>query len=136
MGQFFFVLFMMACSLFSTPLMAADEPLSDFELQAYYNNLQEQIKRSEARVQTLFQNMNSKKNMPSDWARVEFEAAITTLEVKKTLYANFYDTESVKQSQAVRTLLLKTMSQDNIGVADLAALQSLVRQEKARLKLR
>jgi hypothetical protein len=65
--------------------------------------------------------------------KLELQNAIIQLEVKKTLMNNFKGTESL-QSEAVRSKLLQTLNKSIITISDLADLQSLVQNEKARLQ--
>lgn len=109
-----------------------DPSISQEEMEAYYGKLQDQIQIQEAKVENYIKH-SSRQQVPSQIKRVEFQHLMVMLDVKKNLYGNFYGTESLRKSAAIRQALLKIMSKDTITVADLAALQNLVSQEKARL---
>lgn len=112
---------------------SASDVISEQALDSYYNSLNKQIQMQEERVNKLLDRMKKGVQIPSQIQRVEIEHAIVMLDVKRTLYANFYNTESLKQSRAVRNMLSRLMSQNEITVSDLSALQNLVKQEKQRL---
>lgn len=62
---------------------------------------------------------------------IQIRHALSQLQVRQTLLANFSGTSSL-QSEKVRTKLLQIMQQETISEIDLQALQLLVQAEKAK----
>lgn len=132
---FFLCAALLCFASFEGTAQAAEAALNETELNSYYSALRQQVQKQDKLVQGMKQSLRDRKTIFSQAQRAQMEHAIVMLDVKRTLYANFYGTESVKQSPAVRKMLLQVLSQSDISTADLAALQNLVRQEKQRLKL-
>lgn len=124
---------LLASTVFAEVKSTETEAISQAELESYYNSLREQIQKQDATVQRLVKRAQSGQQVPMPVQKQELEHAVVMLDVKRTLYSNFYETESLKRSPAIRKLLLKILSQPDVSIADLAELQNLVRVEKARL---
>jgi len=95
--------------------------------------IDEAIQRAEKEVQRTQAGATAKNVMPTWNSKLELQNAITQLEVKKTLANNFRGTESLK-SPLVREKLIQILNMPFITTANLADLQSLVLQEKARIR--
>lgn len=118
---------------------AATEQPTEFtesELNAYYASIKAQVDKQNALVEDMMQSLRERKTLFSQAQRAQMEQAIVMLDVKRTLYANFVGTESIKKSPLVRQKLLQVLSQSDITKADLASLQALVQQEKNRYNIR
>ncbi len=128
----FFALFLPLGGVFT--LHAEEYPvLSQDELTAYYSQLQDAIGKAEAKVQEWKVQMQNPDRLPAQSDKVQFQHAIVQLEVKKTLFANFKGTESLRSS-LVRQKLLEVLNNPAITEADLAELQSLVLEEKQKIR--
>jgi hypothetical protein len=108
-------------------------PLSGNALNNYYGQLDAQIQKAEKRVKDLEANVASQAISPTWSSKLEMQNAIIQLEVKKTLVGNFKGTESMR-SALVRQRLLDVLSKPSISTGDLAELQSLVLDEKAKIR--
>lgn len=115
-----------------THLQAAYEPLSQTDLDAYYVQANAAIAKAEERVQALKNKVGDLSNVPMWNDKLELQHAIVQLEVKKTLFANFKGTESLR-SPLVRDKLLAVLNNPSISEGDLTELQSLVLEEKAKI---
>lgn len=136
-----FLLLMCAAILcfagYESTLFAEDaKEMTDSEVDAYYSSLKQQVDKQNKLVEDMLQSVKERKTIFSQAQRAEMENAIVDLDVKRTLYSNFYNKESVKKSPVIREKLLQVMSQRNITEADLASLQSVVQQEKNRYNIR
>lgn len=90
------------------------------------------IQQAEDEVQKQFDNA-TRQDIAPDWnAKVQLENAIIQLEVKKTLVNNFKGTSSL-QNPIIQNKLLEILNKSIITESDLAELQNLVTQEKAKL---
>lgn len=120
---------------FSTiPLFAGNYPvLSQSELDAYYSEVYQAIGKAEVRVQELQSVVGGGQEVPTWSRKLELQHAIVQLEVKKTLFANFKGTESLR-SPLVRQALLQVLNNPSISESDLADLQTLVLDEKAKIR--
>lgn len=123
----------LAAEIPQTASTQENQELSASEMEAYYSSLQAQIDQQNVRVEALIKRAQSGQQVPTPVQRVEIEQAIMMLDVKKTLYNNFYDTRTIKQSAAVRRALLQILSQFDITIVDLSGFQNLVTHEKERL---
>jgi len=112
---------------------AKKEVPSDQEMESYYASLRAEIEKQDAYAQGLVKQASRGEMVPSQIQRVKMQQAIITLEVKRTLFANFYKTPTIEQSPQVREALKQLLSQFDIAVPDLAAFQNLVEREKKRL---
>ena len=99
---------------------------------SFNSKLDAALQKAEADVQKAYVGATTRENMPTWDSKLFLENAAIQLEVKKTLVNNFKGTVSL-QSAAVRAKLLEILDKSIITQADLAELQSLVNQEKARL---
>lgn len=106
---------------------AADRKIE--ELGSFYEELDEQIALQEVKVATLLEQIQSKTTIPSYVVTLNLQTAISMLEVKKTLYANFYGTASLTYP-AIRAKLLTIFKKDLITQVDLAELSYLVNLHK------
>jgi hypothetical protein len=106
---------------------------STAEVDAFEKKMDAAIARAEQDVKAQLANATRHDMAPTWNTKLEAQNAIVQLEVKKTLVGNFKGTESLK-SPAVRELLLQILNKPLITTGDLADLQSLVLQEKAKLK--
>lgn len=107
--------------------------LSQADLSRFDQLMQQAINAAEKRVETA-QHFATRHDVSPTWdSKLEYQQAITMLEVKKTLMNNFKGTESLRSS-AVRTKLLNLLNSSDITTADLANLQNLVLNEKERIR--
>lgn len=126
--------------LLASPLMAADStapnstqlpPANQADLDSFYQTLQSEIQKQAQFVQSLAKGVESNKQVSTDASVIRFENANAMLNVKKTLYANFYNTPSVN-SPLVRQKLVQLFQQEMITPADLSELQAIVNQERPK----
>lgn len=127
-----FVLFLLA----SSQIVAADstfQPVqaNQSDLDSFYSELQVEIQKQNDLVQRLAASIERKDVVSTDANIIRFENANAMLGVKKTLYANFYNTPSVN-SPLVRQKLLSIFKKELITTGDLAELQALVDQERPK----
>lgn len=127
-------------SLFSFGLNAETaaeaKELSESELSSYYASIKQQVDKQNQLVEDMMQSLRERKTIFSQAQRAQMEQAIVMLDVKRTLYSNFYGTESIKKSPLVREKLLQVLSKSDITKSDLASLQALVQEEKNRYNIR
>jgi hypothetical protein len=129
----FFLAVLLTCVATTFGLAAADyTPLSDTQLQQYYDQLHEQVERSETHLQELIDEM-ADPTMMSPSLRIELQFAIDQNEAKKTLVNNFVGTPSMR-SPAVRKRLLDLLASKEITESDLLGLQALVDTERRNIK--
>ena len=114
-------------------LAAEYTPLSEEQLNGYYTEIYKALSKAEERVQVLQSAMSNPARAPAWNDKLELQHAIIQLEVKRTLFANFKGTESMRSAR-VRDRLLQVLNNPGITEADLADLQSLVLEEKAKIK--
>lgn len=107
--------------------------LSAQDTKAFNAQLDALIEKAESKVKNLEAQVASRENVPTWNTKLELQNAIIQLEVKKTLVGNFKGSESL-QSPKVRQQLINVLSKPSITTADLAELQSLVLEEKAKIK--
>lgn len=128
-----FVFMMLA----SSPMFAADTTLqptqqtNQADLDSFYSELQSEIQKQNDLVQKLAASVERKDVVSTDANVIRFENANAMLGVKKTLYANFYNTPSVN-SPLVRQKLLSIFKKELITAGDLAELQGIVDQERPK----
>ena len=104
-----------------------------FENTANYDaQIDQAISQAEAEVQKQLNNATRRDVVPMWSDKVQLETAIRDLELKKILAANFKGTQSLN-NPLIRNKLLEILNKSVIMQSDLAELQSLVTQEKARL---
>ena len=117
-----------ACFSMTTLFAAAN-----FENTANYDaQIDQAISQAEAEVQKQLNNATRRDVVPMWSDKVQLETAIRDLELKKILAANFKGTQSLN-NPLIRNKLLEILNKSVIMQSDLAELQSLVTQEKARL---
>jgi len=122
--------------LASSPIFAADSnyqptQTNQSDLDAFYGQLQVEIQKQNDLVQKLAASVERKDVVSTDANVIRFENANAMLGVKKTLYANFYNTPSVN-SPLVRQKLLSIFKKELITTGDLAELQAIVDQERPK----
>lgn len=127
-----FLFFAFYCGIFCHLEGADYAPLTSQEESAYYQKLDQTVANAEKNVKQLQANATRKDVMPTWNSKLELQNAIIQLEVKKTLVNNFKQTESLRSSR-VRDLLLQVLNKQTITTSDLAELQNLVINEKARI---
>lgn len=126
-------------ALAASPIFAADttyQPAAPTqanqgELESFYNQLQTELQRQNDLVQKLAASVARRDVVSTDANVIQFENANAMLAVKKTLYANFYNTPSVN-SPIVRQKLLALFKKDLITTGDLSELQAIVDQERPK----
>ena len=97
-------------SLSSLTLYAENYPvLSQGELDAYYSEVYIAIGKAEMNVQELQNLIGSGQEVPLWTRKLELQNAIVQLEVKKTLFANFRNSEALR-SPVVRHALLQVLN--------------------------
>lgn len=122
-----------ALSTISLNARIYDSPSTVYQEDDYENQLNAAIARAEQDVQET-QNNATRRDMAPTWnSKLEYQNAIVQLEVKKTLVNNFKKTESLK-SPVVRAKLLQILNKPMITTADLADLQSVVIEEKSKMR--
>jgi hypothetical protein len=112
---------------------AAYPPLSEEQEKSYYTQLEKEIDASETRLLDAFKNINNPDSIDSS-ARAKVQALSAALEVKHTLFNNFYQTDSLK-SPAVRDALLKLFEKQTITPEDILQFKVLVDAEKEKIRL-
>lgn len=117
---------------FTTAWGADYAPLSSEAAAAFQKELDQVIGKAEKRVKELEKNATRKDVAPTWNSKVELQNAIVQLEVKKTLVSNFKGTESLRSAR-VRKKLMEVLSKPDISTSDLAELQNLVIDEKAKI---
>ena len=103
--------------------------LTPDQMQQINDQMNTQIQNAEQRVQNLMSMVQDRTRMPMSIDKVQLDAAITDLDVKKTLAAKFAGSPSLK-SPKVRQVLMQILSKDLIQQSDLATLQVIVDQER------
>lgn len=126
----------MFISVFSSISLNAriyDSPSTVYQEDDYENQLNAAIARAEQDVKDA-QNSATRRDQAPTWnSKLEYQNAIVQLEVKKTLVNNFKKTEALK-SPVVRAKLLQVLNKSMITTADLAELQSVVIEEKSKMR--
>ena len=126
----------MVVSIFSSVSLCAqigDSPSSVYQEGDYENLLNAAIAKAEQDVKNA-QNSATRRDQAPTWnSKLEYQNAIVQLEVKKTLVNNFRKTEALK-SPVVRAKLLQILNKSMITTADLADLQSVVIEEKSKMR--
>ncbi len=103
-------------------------------LQAYNNQLLQEVRNQEQLVESLQNDMARTDTVQLQSGVSRYSNAVSMLDVKRILVNNFIGTPAL-QSATVRDLLLQVLKQELITPGDLAHLQSVVNSEKARLQL-
>jgi hypothetical protein len=103
--------------------------LTQDQIQQFNDQMYAQVQASEQRVQSLMTMVQDPTHMPMSIDKVQLEAAIMDLDVKKTLAAKFSGSPSIK-SPKVRQVLMQVLSKNYIQESDLAALQAVVDTER------
>lgn len=130
-------LFLMAAVGFSFNALQADSatypPLSQQESNAFQNQVDQALKNAEKQVEAAKYSATRRDVAPTTVSKIELQNALIQLDVKKTLINNFKGTESL-QSPLVRRKLLEVLNKSIIMPSDLADLQGLVLEEKAKIR--
>lgn len=103
--------------------------LTQDQLQQFYDQMNVQVQNNEQRVQNLMMKVQDSTRMPMSIDKVDLEAAILDLDVKKTLVSKFMGSPSLK-SPKVRLALMQILSKNYLQESDLAALQAVVDEER------
>lgn len=103
--------------------------LTQDQMQQLNDQLNAQIQNAEQRVQDLTNRVQDQTRMPMSIDKVELEAAILDLDVKKTLVAKFANSPSLK-SPKVRQILFQILAKNYIQENDLATLQAITNEER------
>jgi hypothetical protein len=131
------VIFFIAAVSISFGSLSADSSaypaMNQAELTGYYNQLEQAINKAEKAVEQAKYEATRKDIIPSSVNTIALQNAIVQLDVKKTLVNNFKGTESL-QSPLVRRELLAVLNKSLIMPSDLANLQGLVLEEKAKIR--
>lgn len=115
-------------------LLEARLPSENEQVDSNFDiKLNDAVSKQQQLVQNLKANATRKDMAPTWNSKLELENAMIQLEVKKTLVGNFTGSESLKSS-LVRNRLLEVLNKPMITTTDLADLQSLVLEEKARMR--
>lgn len=114
-----------------TPQATQNPPANQADIDSFYQTLQAEIQKQAQFVNSLANQAASKSTITSDAMVARFENANAMLNVKKTLYANFYNTPSIN-SPLVRQKLVQLFKQEMITAADLSQLQAIVDQERPK----
>ncbi|MFV0340204.1 MAG: hypothetical protein ACK5MA_06185 [Parachlamydiaceae bacterium] len=131
LNKFLFALFVIFTSV---SLHAESYPvLNQGELDAYYSEVYAAIGKAEMNVQELQNIIGGGQELPTWNRKLELQNAMVQLEVKKTLFANFKNSEALR-SPLVRQALLQVLNIPSISQSDLAELQTLVLEEKAKIR--
>ncbi|KAF3362162.1 hypothetical protein PHSC3_001227 [Chlamydiales bacterium STE3] len=108
-------------------------PLGHEEEEQFNRAMQNAIDQAEKTLKVAQYNATRHDIAPTWNTKLAYQQAITMYEVKKTLMNNFKGTESLRSS-AVRSKLLNLLHSTDISTAELADLQSLVLNEKERIR--
>lgn len=108
------------------------QQMSENEESAFYDDLQTGIKKSQDQYTKLKGAINPEK--ATDEEKKALMNAATALEVKYTLYKNFYNTPSV-QSPVVRKQLEDLFQKNFITLEDLTKLKKTVSAERTKMGL-
>lgn len=95
-------------------------------IEEFYELVNKELILSEQFVDNLLQEMLNKQIIPSDMRRIQYEMAKTSLEVKKTLVANFVETSSILREE-VQDKLLEILRKNWIDQLDLLELTLLTK---------
>jgi len=107
--------------------------LTQEQNQAFQKSLQDQITNQENLVNAAINEMATPGELHTVANKIDIELAMTALQVKQTLYANFLDKDSLR-SPLVRNTLLSVMQLPTISMSDLNHLQTVVNQEKQHIR--
>lgn len=125
------VISVFSCISLNARITDSSSPI--YQENDYENQLNAAIARAEQDVKAA-QNSATRRDQAPTWnSKLEYQNAIVQLEVKKTLVNNFKNTESLN-SPVVRAKLLQVLNKSMITTADLADLQSVVIEEKAKMR--
>lgn len=108
-------------------------PMTQEETANYQKQIEESIHNAEKALESAKYGATRRDVAPTSISKVALQNAIIQLEVKKTLVNNFRGTESL-ESPLVRRKLLDVLNKSMITPSDLADLQTLVIQEKAKIR--
>lgn len=129
MKALIFSLFIVCCWM---PLVAdvSYPKMTEDQKGQFYDELRQGIEKSlkqfnQVKEKITKGNLNLNKQM-------ELTNAATAVEVKYTLYKNFYNTSSI-QSPKIRIMLKRLFNKDFITMEDLKELKQLVAEEKVKM---
>ncbi len=105
------------------------------EMEQYYKDLRGQIIISQQHVSALMQEFGANRSTISIQMPLEIQLALSTLDAKKILYANFVGKDSLKRSPIIRKQLMDIFKLKNVTENDLASLQAVVSVEKQKMGL-
>lgn len=103
--------------------------LTPDQIQKFNDQMNAQVQVAEQRVQNLMSRVQDATRMPMSIDKVELEAAIMALDVKKTLASKFATTPSLR-SPKVRQALMDIMQKQYLQESDLVTLQAIVNAER------
>ena len=131
------ILFLIVAVGFSFDSLKADAPdypsVSQADMSNFEKQLEQAIKNAEKAVEAAKYSATRRDIAPTSVSKIELQNAIVQLDVKKTLVSNFRGSESI-QSPLVRRKLIEVLNKSLIMPSDLADLQSLVLEEKAKIR--
>lgn len=127
------IFLMVAISVSFSSLKADLPPLSHEESKSFQNQIDQALKKAEQQVESAKYSATRKDIAPTTFSKIELQNALVQLDVKKTLVNNFKGTESLG-SPLVRRKLIEILNKTLITPADLADLQGLVLEEKAKMR--
>lgn len=131
------ILFLIAAISFSFNTLKADSsvypPLSQADNDSFEQQVAGALKNAEKQVEAARYSATRRDIAPTTVSKIELQNALIQMDVKKTLVSNFKGTESL-QSPLVRRKLIEVLNKSIIMPSDLADLQTLVLEEKAKLR--
>ena len=120
--------FIMSLAIMAVPLIFAAQAVDEDRFLA---TLRGEIQKQSDLVNKLKDQIARTDIVAPSSINTQFENAYTMLNVKRTLYANFVGTPSIK-SPLVQKKLLQIFQKDIITQADLSELEALVKQERPK----
>lgn len=120
--------FIMSLAIMAVPLIFAAQAVDE---DRFLETLRGEIQKQSDLVNKLKDQIARTDIVAPSSINTQFENAYTMLNVKRTLYANFVGTPSIK-SPLVQKKLLQIFQKDIITQADLSELEALVKQERPK----
>lgn len=120
--------FIMSLAIMAVPLIFASQTVDE---DRFLETLRGEIQKQSDLVNKLKDQIARTDIVAPSSINTQFENAYTMLNVKRTLYANFVGTPSIK-SPLVQKKLLQIFQKDIITQADLSELEALVKQERPK----
>lgn len=131
------ILFLIVAIGFSFDLLKADSsvypPLSQADASSFEKQIEQALQNAQKQVEAARNSATRRDVAPTTVSAIDLQNALIQLDVKKTLVDNFRGTESL-QSPLVRRKLIEVLNKSIIMPSDLADLQGLVLEEKARIR--